>query len=188
MLRLRGCSSMAEFQPSKLAMRVRFPSPAQQMASSGTVPPACLSPPAFVFPRRGTAQTSSMPTGVHRRCATKTYSRLSSSNGSPANPPYRAWSSRPAASISPSHSFLVAHHSELVAPPSMTDVYPAVAHRVPRDKRNRLVLVPADRGGPRSCDRRRTRSTRTARPAAAPPQRARTSGAGRPTSARGEGP
>src|SRR3954449_2762661 len=25
---LRGCSSMAEFQPSKLAMRVRFPSPA----------------------------------------------------------------------------------------------------------------------------------------------------------------
>src|SRR3954447_12008385 len=25
---IRGCSSMAEFQPSKLAMRVRFPSPA----------------------------------------------------------------------------------------------------------------------------------------------------------------
>ena len=30
----RGCSSMAEFQPSKLAMRVRFPSPALHAAGS----------------------------------------------------------------------------------------------------------------------------------------------------------
>ena len=29
----RGCSSMAEFQPSKLAMRVRFPSPAPLSAT-----------------------------------------------------------------------------------------------------------------------------------------------------------
>jgi hypothetical protein len=33
----RGCSSMAELQPSKLAMRVRFPSPA--LRADVTLPP-----------------------------------------------------------------------------------------------------------------------------------------------------
>src|ERR1700731_2956007 len=46
------------------------------------------------------------------------YSRLSSVNGSPAKPPYSAATSRPATSSSPSHSFFVAHHRELVPPPS----------------------------------------------------------------------
>src|SRR5207342_1921991 len=50
--------------------------------------------------------------------ATNTYSRLSSVNGSPAKPPWSASTSRPATSISPSHSFFVAHHSELCPPSS----------------------------------------------------------------------
>lgn len=45
-----------------------------------------------------------------------THSRLSPVHGSRANPPYTACSSRPATSSSPSHSILVAHHKELVAP------------------------------------------------------------------------
>jgi hypothetical protein len=55
-----------------------------------------------------------------RRRVANTYSRLSSANGSRAKPPYSASSSKPAMSMSPSHSFLVAHHSELLAPSSRT--------------------------------------------------------------------
>ena len=54
---------------------------------------------------------------AHRR-QTNTYSELASSKGSPANPPSSASSSRPATSMRPSHSFLVAHQSELREPPS----------------------------------------------------------------------
>ena len=49
--------------------------------------------------------------------ATKMYSPLASWNGSPlAKPPWNASSSRPATSSRPSHSFFVAHHSELFPP------------------------------------------------------------------------
>ena len=57
---------------------------------------------------------------VQRRRATNTYSSLSSVNGSPAKPPWRVSSWRPATSRSPSHSFLVAHQSRLVAPSPRT--------------------------------------------------------------------
>jgi RibD C-terminal domain len=53
-----------------------------------------------------------------QRRATNTYSRLSSSSGCLSKLPKSASSSRPATSISPSHSFLVAHHNELVEPSS----------------------------------------------------------------------
>ena len=45
--RIRGCSSMAEFQPSKLAMRVRFPSPALKSDEGSAVgsPPAPVAQP-----------------------------------------------------------------------------------------------------------------------------------------------
>ena len=56
----------------------------------------------------------------HGRLATKTYSRLSSSTGVPAKSPSSVSSSRPATSSRPSHSFFVAHQTELVPPPSRT--------------------------------------------------------------------
>ena len=60
------------------------------------------------------------PVGGQRRRATNTYSRLSSVYGSPAKPPCRDSTSKPATSISPSHSFLLAHQRELFAPSSRT--------------------------------------------------------------------
>src|SRR5947208_13819170 len=77
--------------------------------------------------------------GAQRR-ATKTYSRLSSWNGSPAKPPWSASSCRPATSRSPNHSFLVAHHRELVALVE-GDVDSVVADRVLNGVGDGLVLV-----------------------------------------------
>jgi hypothetical protein len=84
-----------------------------------------LTRPHTVVQHDGLRQCAGMSPGAvvtarlsaHRR-ATKMYSRLSSSSGSPANPPYRASRRRPATSRSPSHSFLVAHQSEPVPPSS----------------------------------------------------------------------
>src|SRR5216683_3231041 len=57
---------------------------------------------------------------------------LSSSSGSLSTLPKRASSSSPATSRSPSHSFLVAHHSELVAPSSsvMSIRFSPTAYRI----------------------------------------------------------
>ena len=73
--------------------------------------------------------------------ATKTYSRLSSSQGSPAKPPYRASSSRPATSSKPSHSFFVAHQSELSRAVVEHEIDTVVTDRVSGRVRHRHVVV-----------------------------------------------
>ena len=109
---------------------------------------------------------------------TNTYSVLFSSNGSPAKSPYSVSSFSPETSMSPSHSFFVAHHNELVLPSSRV----RSIRLSPTKYRGCVALA-----GPDGCrlarwrrdGRIRTRSRQTVRQAPATQQHARRSAADR---------